>query len=115
MARVKIGLTVDDRTSEMSTTAIRCRRYGHRWDLKATPRKRYLELLRRGIAEENRYCSNGCGGTWQEVFDINSGSVLEKVKKYPTTDDYRMPRGTGRLSRDAARVALFARLHPEVV
>lgn len=113
--KFKIGLNVDERTNEMSQTALRCRRYGHKWELAAMPRGRFLELARLGQAEENRYCENGCGGTWRELYDIGTGQILEVEKNYPSGSDYRMPKGAGRLHRDAARVALFARLHPEFV
>lgn len=112
--KVRIGLQVDDRTSHLSDTALHCRRYGHDWKTKAMPKRRYNELLALGQQEDNRYCGNGCGSTWRELWDLSTGQVLETERQYPKNGEYLLPSNSGRLNRDAARVALFARLHPEV-
>lgn len=65
--RFKIGLQIDDRTSDMSTQALYCRRHGHKWNEKAMSRKRYLELIQLGQNEEVKYCENGCGATWRQT------------------------------------------------
>jgi hypothetical protein len=114
MARkVKLGLNVDERTSHMSDEALFCRKHGHKWGLKALSRKRFLELVEQGHQEDNRFCENGCGGTWRQLWDVHTGEVLENDRDYPKNGEYLMPPGSGRLHRNAARVAQFARQYRE--
>src|ERR1700755_3416567 len=113
--KIRLGLRVDDRTEHMSDEALYCRRYGHKWALKAITRKRFLELLALGHSEDNRYCEHGCGSSWRQLWDVHTGEVLENERKYPTAGEYLMPSGTGRLHRNEARVAHFARQHSELV
>lgn len=107
--KLSLKLPVDQRTSDMSDEALYCRRWGHRWEIKAISRKRFLELLALGQQESQRYCSNGCGSTWTELWDVYTGDVLETRRDYPKGRDYLMPTGSGRLNRSQARVAQFAR------
>lgn len=109
MKAVRLGLQVDDRTGSMSDEALYCRRYGHKWTVKAISRRRFQELIQAGHNEDNRYCENGCGSTWRQLWDVRSGEVLENERDYPRNGEYLLPTGSGRLHRNEARVALFAR------
>lgn len=113
--RVRLGLTVDDRTNHMSETALFCRRYGHKWTLKAMTKRRFNELLALGQQEDVRYCEHGCESTWRQLWDLSTGQILENDRTYPKNGEYLLPAGSGRLHRNEARVALFAREHPEYV
>lgn len=109
---LSFDLGVDERTSQMSEEALYCRKRGHKWGEKGITRKRYTELLAQGLWEDSYYCENGCGGTWRLVWSLRTGEVLEKDRRYPTGGDYLMPRGSGRLSRNEARIAHAARRIP---
>lgn len=100
---------IDDRTSEMSDVALRCRKRGHKWEEKSLSRKRFNELAELGQQEENLYCERMCGSTWYQLWDIENETLLEEKREYPKGLEYLMPKGTGRLRRGAARKALFAR------
>ncbi len=113
--RISLGLAVDDRTAHMTETALFCRRYGHKWALKATTKRRFNELVARGQQEDHRYCENHCGASWRQLWDLGTGQVLENEREYPKNGEYLLPAGSGRLHRNDARVALFAREHPEFV
>ncbi len=78
--RARLGLTVDDRTVHLSQIALYCRRFGHDWQLKATTKRRFNELLDLGQQEDNRYCGNGCGSTWRQLWDLSTGEVLENER-----------------------------------
>lgn len=108
----RLGLNVDDRTNHMTDEALHCRTFGHKWTIKATGRKRFTELIADGHAEYNRYCENGCGSTWRQLWDVRTGEVLENDRQYPKNGEYLMRNGSGRLHRTSARVAQFARLYP---
>lgn len=111
--KIRLGLAVDDRTQHMSDEALVCRRLGHKWALKGLPRKRFLELLDKGLTEDRRYCEHGCGSTWTQVWDVRTGKIVEMERKYPARGEYLLPPGSGRLHRDDARVAAFARQYTE--
>lgn len=113
--RLRLGLKVDERTEFLSDEALFCRRYGHKWTLKAMSRKRFAELIALGQTEDLRYCDNGCGSTWRQLWDVSNGQILENECTYPKGGEYLLPTGSGRLNRDDARVADFARRHPEYV
>ena len=110
-SRVRLGLTVDDRTEHLSETALACRRFGHDWKLKSTPRRRFLELIKAGHQEDVWYCA--CQSTKRVLWDVSNGEILETERTYPKNGEYLLPSGSGRLHRNAARVALFARQNPE--
>lgn len=109
MAGRKFKVTVDARTEHLSDEALICRRYGHRWTLKAMSRRRFQELIKKGQMEDDRYCDNGCGGTWRQLWNVRNGQVIENERHYPSGGAYLLPSGSGRLHRDDARVAQFAR------
>lgn len=113
--KVRLGLNVDDRTSHLSGEALFCRRYGHKWEVKAMATRRFKELLSNGLQEDNRYCGNGCGSTWRQVWRLDDGQIVENERTYPKNGEYLLPPNSGRLHRNAARIALFAREHPEYV
>lgn len=108
----RLGLTIDDRTEDLSDAALYCRTHGHLWMLKGIGRKRFQELIADGHAEYNRYCDNGCGSTWRQLWDVYTGEVLENERRYPSGGEYLLKSGSGRLRRTSARVAQFARMHP---
>lgn len=109
MPRRKITIDVDARTESMSDEALLCRTLGHKWELKALSRKRILELLDEGQREFQRYCGNGCGCTWREVWSIREKVRVISERTYPPNNDYLMPAGSGRLRRGDAFAANLAR------
>lgn len=113
MAR-SLKLAVDERTGEMSDQALMCRSLGHSWQLRAMSRTRFSELIKLGLTENFRYCANGCGSTWRQVWDVSTGEVVEQEREYPKGLEYKMPHGQGRLHRTKARVAAFARQYPGI-
>lgn len=100
---------VDDRTSKMSDVALRCRMRGHKWEEASISRRRFAELAKLGQEEENLFCERQCGNTWYRLWDIESETVLEQKRTIPEGDEYKMPVGSGRLRRSAARKAFHAR------
>jgi hypothetical protein len=112
--RFKINLDINSDTDNMSDTALLCRTFGHRWVRQASSRSRTLELLAVGCAEYSRYCENGCGSTWRQVWSFRERMMVENSRTYPR-GDYLMPAGAGRLHRADAIAANFAREHPELV
>lgn len=108
----RLGLDVDDRTQHMTDEALHCRTFGHKWAMKAISRKRFQQLIAQGHAEYHRYCENGCGSTWRQLWDVRTGEVLENDRSYPKNGEYLMKNGEGRLRRPNARVAQFARSYP---
>lgn len=113
MSRTKpLRLVVDDRTGNLTDQALICRTFGHKWGLSGIPRSRFLSLLAKGQGEYNRYCENGCGSTWRQLWDVRTGEVLENERNYPKNGEYLLPSGTGRMHRTSARVANFARQNP---
>ena len=113
--KLKFSLDVDDRTSEMSEEALFCRSRGHKWGDRGITRRRYAELLADGLMEDNRYCENGCGGTWRQVWSLRNGEILVNERLYPKGSDYLAPKGRGRILRAQARIARFARSNPRFV
>lgn len=93
----------------MSDEALLCRTLGHRWERKSASRKHTLELLNDGLVEYARFCANGCGCTWRQVWSINERAVVENERTYPPKGEYLMPTGSGRLRRGDAFVANVAR------
>lgn len=112
--RFKVALDIDDRTNAMSDEALVCRTWGHKWARRAASRKRTLELLAKGLAEYIFYCENGCGCTKRRVLDF-TGTTVEQELTYPKNGEYLMPHGEGRLRRDRAFPAFFARENPSLV
>lgn len=109
----RLGLMVDERTAALSDEALFCRRFGHKWAVRAVSRKRFFELLDRGQQEDNFFCENSCGLFWRQLWDVRTGEVLEKeTPKYPGNGAYLLPPGSGRLRRNEARVAQWARRNP---
>lgn len=96
----------------MSTEALLCRKLGHNWQQKSMTRRRYHELISMGMMEDNMYCGNGCGWTWEMAYRLDDPGTLIVNKRKPPRDasSYLMPAGTGRLSRGEARLAYVARL-----
>ncbi len=111
--RRRLGLDIDERTRYLTDEALHCRRFGHAWKLRAVTKRRFQELIAAKQQEDDRYCANGCGSTWRQLWDLRTGEVLENVRSYPSNGAYLMPPNSGRLNRNASRVALFARQHPE--
>lgn len=112
--RFKVSLNIDDRTNEMTDEAVVCRAWGHKWERRAASRKRTMELLDRGLVEYVRYCEHGCGCTWRQVFNLN-GHCVENDRQYPKGSEYLMKPGSGRMRRQDAFPAMFARENPQLV
>lgn len=109
--RSMVTLDVDDRTSAMSDQALVCRSRGHKLGEKGMTRRRYQELIKDGMWEDNLYCENGCGFTKTVTWALRSGEVIGVRTDYPKDGSYLLPReSSGRLRRDSARVARVARL-----
>lgn len=113
--RFKINLDINSNTDSMTDTALLCRTFGHKWTRQAQSRSRTLELLQVGCTEYSRFCENGCGSTWRQVWSFRERMMVENVRTYPTNGEYLMPSGSGRLHRADAIAANFARENPELV
>lgn len=113
--RFKIALDIDTRTDGMSDAALVCRTFGHKWERRAASRARTVELLQVGCVEYFRFCEHGCGSTWRQVWSFRERVMVENERAYPKNGEYLLPTGTGRLNRGDARMAQFAREHPELV
>jgi hypothetical protein len=113
-----LTLVVDERTDDLSDEALYCRSWGHRWELRPLSGARFQELLSKGLTESFRYCDNGCGSEWIELYDVETFEVRQTIRKYPKKSDhsnYLITPGSGRLPRREARKANFARQHRELV
>lgn len=115
MRRIRLNVQVDDRTAEMTEQALICRSSGHAWVMRAKTRKRTHELAAQGLMEFDRECSNGCGCTWRQVWNVRERIMIENDRQYPQGRDYKVRPGDGRMSRADAIPSLFARLNPEYV
>jgi hypothetical protein len=113
--RFKIALDIDTRTDSMSDAALICRTFGHKWERRALGRSRALEMLQVGCREFERYCEHGCGSTWRQVWSFREGRLIENERRYPKNGEYLLPKGTGRLDRNSAQQAQFAREYPDLV
>jgi len=111
----RFNVVVDDRTNAMTDEAIMCRTWKHKWAMRAASRKRTVELLNLGLAEYVRYCENGCGSTWRQVWSIEERAIVEDERTYPKNGEYLLPTGSGRLHRSDAWGAFFARENPGLV
>lgn len=110
--KVKLALEIDDRTDPMSDEALICRTFGHKWERRAASRKRTLELINLGLVEYSRFCGNGCGSTWLQVWDVRRKEIVETRRTYPTNGEYLSAAGRGRLPRGEAFAACFVRENP---
>lgn len=99
---------IDDRTDEMTNNALTCRSFGHRWVMHPTDRTRFLGLLEAGYKEIVVTCANGCGLSLTTVYNRSTGEVVQQVRRYADSS-YFVPKGTGRMHRSDARVALWVR------
>lgn len=113
--RIRLSVSVDDRTTQMTEQALICRSSGHAWQTRARTRKRTHELASQGLMEFDRYCGNGCGSTWRQVWNVVERVMVENERRYPTGGEYLMKPGNGRMSRADAVPSLFARINPEYV
>ncbi len=108
----KIRVQLDERTEKLTDGMLECR--GFRHDFRKLPPNpaRFAELLRQGYKEVVERCAGGCGTTLTRVFDRKSGAKIEEYRQYDP--DFKMPKGTGRMSKDEARKALWAREDKEL-
>lgn len=113
--RLKINLEIDSRTDGLTDEALLCRTFGHRWQRRSSSRSRTLELLAVGCTEYFRYCENGCGSTWRQIYSFRERAIVEQERYYPGGGQYLLPKNSGRLSRNDAREAQFVREHPDLV
>lgn len=102
----------DDRADKLSETALDCRVEGHRWLKAAQSPTELRKLASQGLEEISEYCPV-CGGTKFKCVNVRDGSEVEAGRTYG--DDYNVEKGSGRLRRQDARVARFARMHPTLV
>lgn len=115
MATTKIRLDgVDERTDDMDEQVLHCRGLNHIWiDVPATPH-RAAQMSRDGYLEIVRRCREdlgGCGGVWTVVINRRTGAYVTNKRDMPK--DFAVPRGSGRMSKDAARAAWAARRDPQ--
>lgn len=107
--KLNLNLDVDHRTNHMSQQALLCRATGHVWVQRASSRAHTIKLLQLGLREFDRYCQNGCGSTWRQVWSLRERCIVENDRRYPAKGEYLMPAGSGRLHRADAIVAEVAR------
>lgn len=108
MASRKLKVVIDDRTSKLDNQSLDCRGFNHLWRRQPQTPSQAADLSRRGLKEIIRVCAGGCGGRWEQVFSRTNGTAISDKRVYDNKD-YLLPPGSGRLSKDDARVALFAR------
>src|SRR3954469_6297449 len=113
--KFNLGLDIDERTNSMSDRALYCRTWGHAWKNRAISRTQVLANLRQGMMEYNRYCDNGCGSTWRQVWSIHERMIVVNDRQYPKNGEYLMPKGQGRLRRGDAWAANLQREIAEFV
>lgn len=103
----KLRVFLDDRTEKLTDGMLECR--GNRHDFRTAPPNpaRFAALARDGLKEVVEHCVGGCGTRLTRVFNRRTGAMTEQHRTYDR--DYKMPRGTGRMSKDEARKALWAR------
>ncbi len=107
-ARVKkLRVVLDDRTEKLTDGMLECRAFRHAFKRLPPSPDRFAELLKAGYKEVVERCVGGCGTTLTRVFDRRSGSLVEERREYDR--DYRMPKASGRMSKDEARKALWVR------
>lgn len=104
----RIRVEVDERTETMTDEALLCRDLRHAWAPVSQGASRRRELLRLGQTERVLRCTRGCGTTKSQIFELPRFNVLKTKMDY--ADGYLLTvRGTGRISSDDARAALFVR------
>lgn len=112
MRAKKIRVRLDGRTEKLTDQMLNCRGFRHDFRKLPPSPQRFDELLRKGYKEVVERCVGGCGTTWTRVFDRKNGAMIEQHRSYDS--DYKMPKGSGRMSKDDARAALFAREDEEL-
>lgn len=110
--KTKFAVELDDRTGALSDEALVCRTLGHLWERRSSSRTQAMNLIKQGLVEYFRFCGNGCGSTWRQVWDIRRKEIIENERTYPKNGAYLMPSGSGRLPRGEAFAANFARENP---
>lgn len=108
----KLKVQLDDRTEKLTDSMLECRAYRHDFRRMPPHPDRFAELTKAGYKEVVERCVGGCGTTWTRVFNRRDGSVVEEHREYDP--DYKMPKNTGRMSKDDARAALFMREDPQL-
>lgn len=111
MSRNKLGLTADERTTEISDEALYCRTYGHKWAVRPYSEQSLRIWLRNGVIENARWCENGCGSDWIEYIETRNFTVIDVKRTYPK--GYLLKPGSGRLPRNEARKSRFMRQWPQ--
>lgn len=106
MGRRKLRVALDERTRKMPDVALDHRGFNHPWVRMPVSPERFAELAAAGLKEIVRHCA--CGTVWTQVFNRTSGERVEQQRVY-TDKSYHVPKGSGRMSKAAARAALFAR------
>lgn len=102
---------IDSRTKTMSAVALTCRTFGHGMVEKPTPRARELELRKLGQYEQRLVCFRGCTRWHTNICDSATDEVISSTGGYGDKQSYLVQeRGTGRLSRQAARGAYRRRV-----
>jgi hypothetical protein len=99
---------IDDRTDDMPDEALGCRAYSHQWVRTPVDRARLLELLEQGCREIVLVCSGGCGQSIHKIYNRSTGELVEQRREYGDRA-YLVPKGTGRMTKNSARVALWYR------
>lgn len=109
--RLRLRLTPDDRTDNISDESLFCREYGHKWGVKPYSEATLRQWLKNGVIENSRWCENGCGSEWTEIVETTNFTVVERKRSY--SKDYLLKKGDGRLPRNEARKAAFVRNWPQ--
>ena len=114
----KFRVSLDERTGAMPDEVLECRGFNHHWVRRPVSPARFIAMARQGYKEVVRVCqtkpdgTGGCGNTWTQVFNRNTGGLVEDDRSYDA--NYKVPRGSGRMSKAEARKALWAREDAEL-
>lgn len=103
----KLRVQLDDRTEKLTDGMLECRGDAHDWRRMPPNPARFAEMAKAGYKEVVKRCVGGCGTTLTRVYDRRNGGIIEEHRDYDP--DYKMPKGSGRMSKADARVALWVR------
>ncbi len=101
---LKLDVDIDERARDMPLVALQHRGSFHPWVFLPASPKRYREMAALGYREEVRECT--CGAYERTVYNRRTGEAVERESR--RTKDYKVPPGTGRMPKSAARIAAWA-------
>lgn len=99
---------VDERAVKMLLTVLKCRKMGHAWQEMPLGKARRNELRGTGVTEELFMCLR-CSLRRCDTIDEDTYETVGQNYPDGYPEGYRLPPGSGRMRRAAARKAYAAR------